>query len=316
VTEEGRERIRAANLKHGYFSVMADEAIAALGEDPDDLKSLEQGAIEQWKPEGDFEYRLVQNLARALWKLERDERWHDSVAVRQVRRWAQNTDYYIREAESKCRKKQAALKRIQEAAKKEDFETGTRELDDFSDAFGSDTSDGPWSVYVLLHQLLKPGTPVEGTTPKEYEGLMAMKGVPIVVDHHRVPVRRELRERLEAAMEDLRDARDRRIEELRRESQDPFLRDVMSAPNHDQAALMRRSSDSNFRKVYRLTTLLLKIKGKSGRDQKKDVKYEGISQDVDENKGSPESIPPGRHDVDENKPVSAGCHDVYDDTGT
>ena len=39
-TPEGKERARAANLRHGYYSDMRDDALVALGEDPADLAAL------------------------------------------------------------------------------------------------------------------------------------------------------------------------------------------------------------------------------------------------------------------------------------
>ena len=303
-TPEGRERIRAAHLKHGFYSLAADEALLALGEDPDDLQALVQGAIDHWRPADDFEARLVKRLARALWRLDRDDRWHDSVAVRQIRRFAYNNGGLIRETEVHCKKKQAALKRLLEAAKKEDFATQLSDFSDFGEVFGEDTSDVPWAIYVLLHRLLKPGTPVEGAVPEGYKGPEAMPNVPIAEDHHRIPIRRELRERLEAAIEALKAERDRRIEELQREGSDPFLRDVLCAPNHAQASLVQRSEDSNFRKVEKLTTLLLKLR-KGRTTQNAYIQDEGISRDVDETKGDTGEAEDISHDVDENTWVTS-----------
>ena len=40
MTAAGKERIRAANLKHGYYSKIREEALIALGEDPAELAAL------------------------------------------------------------------------------------------------------------------------------------------------------------------------------------------------------------------------------------------------------------------------------------
>lgn len=50
-TAEGKERIRAANLKHGYYSKVREEALVSLGEDPKDLAALIAGALPPPHPE-------------------------------------------------------------------------------------------------------------------------------------------------------------------------------------------------------------------------------------------------------------------------
>ena len=303
-TPEGRERIREANTRHGFYSLAADEALRALGEDPDDLKALVQDVIDTWHPVNGFETRLVVRLARALWRLERDDHWHDSVAVRQLRQLDENVERLIREAQAQFRKKQAALKRMVEAAKKEEFATSLDQFSDFADVFGEEPKDRPWEIYVLLNRLLKPGTPVRGAVPEGYKGPEAEPDYPIAEDHHRTPVRRELRERLEAEMEVLKVALGQQIEELRQEGSDPYLRDTLKAPTHPQAELMLRAENSSFRKVERLTTLLLHIRQRGASAYTPHTKNEGISHDVDENKGQGKAAAGISHDIDENTEVN------------
>ena len=50
VTPEGKERSRAANLKHGLYSKEKEQALRALGEDPADLAELIAGCYRQWAP--------------------------------------------------------------------------------------------------------------------------------------------------------------------------------------------------------------------------------------------------------------------------
>ena len=84
VTPEGMERMRDAKTLHGFYSQAEGEALRALGEDPDGFKELLKDVIEEWQPATGFEARLVKRLARALWKCERDDRWQESVVVRQL----------------------------------------------------------------------------------------------------------------------------------------------------------------------------------------------------------------------------------------
>src|SRR5208283_4446198 len=62
-TAQGKERSRAANLRHGLYSQERDEALRALGEDPADLAELMAGAYEQWRPVNAQQAGLVERLA-------------------------------------------------------------------------------------------------------------------------------------------------------------------------------------------------------------------------------------------------------------
>jgi hypothetical protein len=296
--------MRHANIKHGFYARAGDEALRALGEDPEDRKPLVKETIATWHPANGFETRLVTRLAQALWLLDRDDRWHESVAVRQLRRLDENYERMAREAETQFQEKHAALKRILEAAKQEDYCTGVDEIVAFADVFGDEPTGQPLETQVLLYRLLKPGTPAHGATPADYKGLEASPDVPIAEDHHRPPVRRELREHLEAEIEALKAAHASRLEVLRQESSDPYLRETMMAPTHPQAELMQRAKSANLQVVERLTNLLLKIRGKGPAAYAANIKNEGASHDLTENKGGEEVVTGTSHDVDEKKAVS------------
>ncbi|MGO9272290.1 MAG: hypothetical protein ACLQOO_19015, partial [Terriglobia bacterium] len=65
-----------------------------------------------------------------------------------------------------------------------------------------------------------------------------------------------------------------------------YYRATLLAPTHPQAQLMLRSEDSNFRKVERLTSMLMKIRAKTPPPiPTTHTQNEGESHDVDENKG-------------------------------
>ncbi len=85
-TPEGIERIRAANLRHGFYSQAQGEALRALGEDPAEFEHLLESLIATWQPADEFESRLVTRLARALWRMERGDRIQESMAVAQLER--------------------------------------------------------------------------------------------------------------------------------------------------------------------------------------------------------------------------------------
>ena len=252
---------------------------------PMDFKATLKDVMTVWQPATGFEARLVKRLARALWKCERDDRWQESVAVRQLQNLDANVARAIREAEARFKQAQAALKGLVDALKKEDYCTGFDEILAFADVFGEEPKGKHREMETLLYRLLKPGTPVHGKAPADYEGPEAQPDLPIAEDHHRPAVRRELRERLEAEMEARKVAHAQELKEFEYTT-NRYYRDTLLAPTHPQAQLMLRSEDSNFRKVERLTTMLMKIKAKTPpAGAAAHSQNEGKSHDVDENKG-------------------------------
>jgi hypothetical protein len=85
-TPEGKERGRAANLRHGAYSQIRDEALVALGEDPAQLAALVDGAHDQWPPANPFQGWIVERLARLQWRIQRAERMQESLAVQRIER--------------------------------------------------------------------------------------------------------------------------------------------------------------------------------------------------------------------------------------
>jgi hypothetical protein len=63
----------------------------------------------------------------------------------------------------------------------------------------------------------------------------------------------------------------------------PYERAAEVAPAHRNAPLMQRMEDSSQRQLWRLTNTLIKVR--NGALTHKDVKNEGTSGDVHENKG-------------------------------
>ncbi|MGD0223683.1 MAG: hypothetical protein ABSF71_15225 [Terriglobia bacterium] len=84
VTEEGRERIRAANLRHGFYAEAEEAAMLALGEDPAQFQELLEGFWDEYSPAGIPQEGLVIRLARATWLQNRADRMQEGYAVRQA----------------------------------------------------------------------------------------------------------------------------------------------------------------------------------------------------------------------------------------
>ena len=73
-TREGRENIRAANLRHGLFSQTEDIVFESLGEDPARFEALREGIYDSFPLASVSHSDLVDELQAALWRLERVDR--------------------------------------------------------------------------------------------------------------------------------------------------------------------------------------------------------------------------------------------------
>ena len=83
-TDEGRERIRAAQLRHGFYAQAEEAAMRALGEDPVQFQELVEVLWEEWNPTSGLEEGLVIRQARCEWLINRADRMQEGYAVRQA----------------------------------------------------------------------------------------------------------------------------------------------------------------------------------------------------------------------------------------
>jgi hypothetical protein len=84
VTEEGKERIAAAQLRHGFYAKDREAALRDLGEDPARFEDLLAGLREEFPPSGTLQGELVNRLARVLWLVERTDRSLEGHALRRA----------------------------------------------------------------------------------------------------------------------------------------------------------------------------------------------------------------------------------------
>lgn len=82
LTAEGRERIRAAHLRHGFYAKAEVIALRSLGEDPDQFQALLEGLWKEFGPAGSLQEGLVIRLARAMWLMNRADRTQEGIVLR------------------------------------------------------------------------------------------------------------------------------------------------------------------------------------------------------------------------------------------
>jgi hypothetical protein len=80
-TPEGRERIRAANIRHGFYSQAEEVALACLGEDPAELARLRQNLHDDLQPRSPLQAEMGEHLAQVLWRWKRAGRMQEGYAL-------------------------------------------------------------------------------------------------------------------------------------------------------------------------------------------------------------------------------------------
>ena len=84
-TAQGRANIRDSHLRHGFYSKSDEDALRALGENPEDFREVLQGLRDSRTAAASLEARLGERMARALWRMERADRMQEGHALRLAR---------------------------------------------------------------------------------------------------------------------------------------------------------------------------------------------------------------------------------------
>jgi len=84
-TPEGRERIRDANTRHGFYSPAEAVALACLGEDPAELERMRHSLHGDFEPPSGLQQELVEHLVDVVWRWRRAGRMQEGFALRQAK---------------------------------------------------------------------------------------------------------------------------------------------------------------------------------------------------------------------------------------
>ena len=261
VTAEGLERSRQAMVKHGFYSKNALEALRTLGEDPGDFAKLHVALLQTWGPRDGFENRLVEQLARAIWRLQRSDRLQESLAVTQLKRMDARAGRRARRQRALYERKLAGLKALLEAASRAEFATTQIEIDMLASAYGGKPKGRADKMLASLLRLAPVQTPRPELSAADGELALAPVSVQPLADG---PKRKEVRGRLQALLREEIDALEERRamqEEALLETTSPYYRDVMMVAAQDRrAVLMARMEEASLRQIERLTKLLTDAK--------------------------------------------------------
>ena len=157
-TAEGKERARAANLRHGYYSEMRDQALVALGEDPEGLAALAEGARQQFRPTNAYQEWITGRIASLQWRIQRSERLQESKAAAHIRRAEGKRREAAEELRVAYADVQDFLESLRRAVARPDFYTPGGCIDLCGDVMEQNPSPNMDEIHDLLYQLRFPGS--------------------------------------------------------------------------------------------------------------------------------------------------------------
>jgi hypothetical protein len=298
-TAEGKERSRAANLRHGFYSKARGEALAALGEDPGELDDLIDAAHEEWRPANPFQARITERMARLLWRMERAERIQQSLAARLMQQYHKRRRDKAAELREEFTPGIDLLESLETNAGDPRFYTPRGYFQIFREAFGEEVDGVEKDIFLLMHRLRQPSSsgarpgrarsaPKEQARPQSTADVAAEQSadpylleladwddedsavpvldIPVAEGAERDGLRQELVALAKMELKSLH-AEIRMYEApLSRITQD----ELQSGP-HQHSELMQREEESCFRQFMRLGNFLMKMQNHAEKQDEKQV---------------------------------------------
>jgi hypothetical protein len=257
VTPEGKARVAAANLRHGFYSQAQNGALEALGEDPQEyadlMNSLESNLAAGLKGE------LVQRIGDTLWRMKRAGRMRDGLARKRIKAAIEIQEMASGPQRLRAYEILEGYEALATALRRRDNGPTPAEIQTFLKNSGDNPSEEMPEFIQLLKSLT---TMAEGAEQKA--------------------ARRRARAQLKELTESYRRICVRIAEKLD-EMQSPENLAAHIAPHDDKSTLMQRMEDSSLRQLWQLTNMLFKVR--KGALAKIEGENEGTSGDMYEDKG-------------------------------
>ncbi len=279
-TPEGKERARAANLRHGYYSDVRDQALVALGEDPADLAALVEGVRQQFRPANGCQEWITSRVASMQWRMQRAERQQESKIANHIRQFEAKRREAARQLRAEGADVRGFLSDLQHAVARPDFYAPNGCVEQCQEVMQQHRGTHMEQILLLLQQLRRPHcftSPAPPPLPEpmsdqEWQGVV--KGVEADESSLRdpeIPVaqgndRDALREQLwRLAAKELRRATEQWQKAVAAQEAplSPRSRDLLALEVSKELELMRREERSCFREFARLIRDLMKLQKES-----------------------------------------------------
>jgi hypothetical protein len=155
-TPEGKERARAANLRHGCYSQLRDQALVALGEDPEDLAALVEAARRQFRPANGCQEWITERLASLQFRMLRAERQQESKMAAHIRQFEARRRERAQELRFQLTDMQDFLHAVQHAVARPDFYAPPGCFARCADVAVLNPTPSLEQILRLLHRLRQP----------------------------------------------------------------------------------------------------------------------------------------------------------------
>ena len=281
VTEVGKKYSRDANISHGFYSQDGGAALVALGEDPREYQDLVRAVEKKWQPADAYEEQLGTQLTRAVWRARRSDRMQEGLALRmaqEAERWRQDN---LHARMTKLSLNAGCLRSLAESAGQPDYATTPSDMEMLKSFQADGVLHDMGTVIIDLLIALRPdadsgpfslpgtGTP-EVSEPEEADDppLPAASEAPNPTPEEPGEDQGEGAQGLRQALQNILLREAYLLEEQRTaclqeilSGPSPFERAAEFASAYSQMKPLQRVEDSNFRQVWRITDLFIKLKG-------------------------------------------------------
>jgi hypothetical protein len=167
-TVEGRERIRAALLRHGFYAPAEEVAMRALGEDPARYQELLEELWETYQPTNGAQEGLVIHLARCTWLMNRAVRMQEGCALRQAQEVSSGRQDRLHAQMMRLKMTAESLRLLVQSVARERYVTTPEDLEKMKNLRQEGVLKELGDIALaLFYQLQAPGTGEDGLDPME-----------------------------------------------------------------------------------------------------------------------------------------------------
>ena len=167
-TPQGRERIRAANIRHGFYSQAEAVALACLGEDPADLERLRKNLHDHWESPSALREELAEHLAQVVWRWKRAGRMQEGFALRLAKDANLTREDRLHAQMMRLKITEESLRLLAQSVAREYYVTTPADLEMMKNLRQEGVVKEMAEIaLVLFYQLRPPGADESGLDPEE-----------------------------------------------------------------------------------------------------------------------------------------------------
>ncbi len=167
-TPEGRERIRAANIRHGFYSEAETVALTCLGEDPADLERLRKNLHDESESSRALRNELADHLVQVVWRWKRAGRSQEGFALRLAKHANLTREDRLHAQMMRLKITEESLRLLAQSVAREYYVTTPADLETMKNLRQEGVVKEMAEIaLVLFYQLQPPGADQSGLDPEE-----------------------------------------------------------------------------------------------------------------------------------------------------